>query len=81
MPACEAVMLQVPEARKVAVLPETVQTLLVEEAYVTARPELAVALKVSGVPTVCAAIVPNVMVCDLMLEFTVKLCDTGVAAE
>ncbi len=52
MPACEAVMVQVPEATKVAVVPDTVQTPAVEEAKVTARFELAVALRVSGVPTV-----------------------------
>jgi hypothetical protein len=31
-PACEAVMVQLPEVRKVTVLLETVQTLVVEDA-------------------------------------------------
>ena len=39
---------------------------------------MAEAVNVSGVPTVWAAIVPNVMVCVPAL--TVKLCVTGVAA-
>jgi hypothetical protein len=38
-----------------------------------------VALKVSGVPTVCVATLPKVMLCDFKPEFTVKLCETGVA--
>jgi hypothetical protein len=45
-------MVQVPVEAKVAVAPETVQTLVVEEAKLTGKPELALADKVSGVPTV-----------------------------
>jgi hypothetical protein len=45
-------MAQVPEVSMVAVVPETVQTLAVVEPKLTARPELAVAESVSGVPTV-----------------------------
>jgi hypothetical protein len=63
----------------VAVVPETVQTLAVVEAKLTARMELAVAESVSGVPTVCAAIGPKVIV--WARPFTVKLCETGVAAK
>ncbi len=57
--------------------PETVHTLVVEEVKVTGRPELAVALKLSGVPTVWEAIALKVMVCGLT---TANDCDTGAAA-
>ena len=43
-------MVQVPVVTKVAVVPETVQTEAVSEAKLTARPELADALRASGVP-------------------------------
>ena len=72
MPAWFASKVQVPEAINVAVVPETVHMLVVVEVKLTARPELAVAESVSGVPTVCAAIVGKVMVCAS--SFTVKLC-------
>ena len=72
MPAWLASMVQVPAVRNVAVVPETVHMLVVVEVKLTARPELAVAESVSGVPTVCAAIVGKVMVCAS--SFTVKLC-------
>ena len=71
-------MVQVPAAINVAVVPETVQTLVVAEVKVTVRPELAVAESVSGVPTVCGPGLAKVMVCAWPL--TVKLCGTGVAA-
>jgi hypothetical protein len=61
------------------VLPETAQTLVVEEAKPTASPELAVALKLNGVPTVCVAIAPKVIVCGL--NVTLKVCATEGAAE
>jgi hypothetical protein len=74
-------MLQVPEVTKVAVVPDTVQTAELFEAYVTVRPELAEAVKLSGVPTCWALIAPNVMVCALgAAAFTVIACVTGVAA-
>ncbi len=53
LPAWFASMVQVPEAMKLATVPETVQMLCVVEVKVTAKPELAVATSVSGVPTVC----------------------------
>jgi hypothetical protein len=40
-------MVQVPAVRMVAVVPETVQTLLVVVAKLTVRPEVAVALRVN----------------------------------
>jgi hypothetical protein len=52
LPNCEAVTVQVPVARKVAVLPAIVQTDGVEEVKVTGRPELEVALKMTSSPTV-----------------------------
>jgi hypothetical protein len=51
LPGCVAWMVQVPAAIGVAVLPETVQMDEVSEANVTASPELAVAFKLTGVPT------------------------------
>jgi len=62
LPPCDALIVQVPAATKVAVVPETVQMLVVVEAKLTVRPEVAVAERVSGVPTVWAAIMPNAMV-------------------
>jgi hypothetical protein len=67
-------MVQVPEAMNAAVEPETVQTPVVAEVKATAKPELAVAESVSGVPTVCATIAPNEMVCASPL--TVNVCAT-----
>ncbi len=55
-------MVQVPDAMNVAVVPETVQTPVVVEVKVTAKPELAVFESVSGVPTVCEGIAAKVMV-------------------
>ena len=55
LPVCVAWIVQVPAATKIAAVGEvveTVQTLWVVEAKLTARPELAVAESVSGVPTV-----------------------------
>jgi len=45
-------MVHVPLATIVTVVPATVQTLLVDEVKVTAKFELAVALRVRDVPTV-----------------------------
>ena len=59
-------------------MPLTVQTLVVCEAKLTGKPELAVAESVSGVPTVCVPGAVNVIVCGS--AFTVKLRETGVAA-
>jgi len=74
-------IVQVPAVRKVAVVPETVQTDCVVEAKLTARPEVAVAVNVSDVPTVCVAGVAKEMVCAVSgAACTVKLRVTGVAA-
>ena len=56
-------MVQVPAATKVAVVPLTVQMLVVSEANETVRPELAVAESVRGVPMFCAPGLEKVMVC------------------
>ena len=53
-PACVASIVQMPTVKKVAIAPETLQTVCVVDAKLTAKPEVAVAVKVSGVPTVCA---------------------------
>ena len=70
-------MVQLPEAMNVAVVPDTVQIEIVWEAKLTAKPEVAVAERVSGFPTVWAAIAPKVMVCAWL---TLKLWETGMAA-
>jgi hypothetical protein len=73
-------MVQVPAAVNVAVVPLTVQIPAVVEAKDTARPELAVAESVRGVPTVCVPGLAKVMVCATGAALTVKLSETGVAA-
>jgi len=73
LPACDAVMEQVPAVRKVAVVPLTVQTLVVVEAKLTVRPELAVAESVNGVPTVCAPGLAKVIVCWVRAALTVTV--------
>jgi hypothetical protein len=62
LPACEATIVQVPPAIVVAVVPDTVQMPVVDDVNATGKPELAVAVRVKGVPTVCAAIAPKVIV-------------------
>jgi len=72
--------LQVPTVTSVTLAPETVQTLVVVEAKLTARPEEAVALTVNGGELLSDwfASVPKLIV---WLAFvTVKLRLTGVAA-
>ena len=72
-------MVQVPLVKRFAVVPETVQTLVVSELKLTVRPELAVALSATVPPTVCVAIAPKVMV--WLAWVTWKPWTTGVAAE
>lgn len=55
-------IVHVPVVRNVAVVPDTVQTLVVDDVKVTGSPELAEATSVNGVPTVCVPIELNVMV-------------------
>ncbi len=63
LPACVAVMVQMPEPPMCTVLPETVQVLGVEDAKLTGRFELAVALTwKSGAPTALSANAPKVIV-------------------
>ncbi len=68
-----------PAVSKVAVLPETVQIVVVEEVKVTLRPELAVALNASVVPDAWLAGAANVMLCAVGL-FTTIICPTVGAA-
>jgi hypothetical protein len=77
LPACDAVIVQVPLVKKVAVVPKVMQTFAGDAAYKTDSPELAAAVKVNGVPTVCGAIAPNVIVC---VATTLNVCDTDAAA-
>ena len=73
--------MHVPAATKVAVAPLTVQMLVVVEANETGRLELAEAVSVSGVPTICVPGLLNVIVCGVSgAAFTVKLRETGAAA-
>jgi hypothetical protein len=51
-PVCEATIVQVPAPANDAVVPDTVHTLVVDEAKATVKPELAAALKFSVVPAV-----------------------------
>ena len=62
-PDCEAVRVQMPTVRNEVCGPLTVQTFVVLETNVTANPEDAVAERVSGIPTVCAPGLLNVMLC------------------
>jgi len=65
----EAVSVQVPLVKKLAVLPETVQTDGVVDPNVTVPFEVDVALRVAVVPAVCVPRAGNVIVCTL--KFTV----------
>jgi hypothetical protein len=78
LPAWDAVIEHVPVATNVAVVPFTVQTVVVVDAKLTASPEVAVAVSGSVVPIVCVPIVGKVIVCGW--PATLKLCVTGVAA-
>ena len=63
LPACVAWIVQVPTATSVTVDPDTVQMVEVVEAKLTARPDDAVALTVSGaVPNTSFESAPKVMV-------------------
>ena len=78
-PAWLAVIEQVPAATIVTVAVDTVQTAVVVETKLTARPELAVALIMNGdAPRLTLLSGANVIVCATGL--TVKLCDTVAAA-
>ena len=79
LPVCVALMVQVPVATRVTVVPDTVQTAGVVEAKLTVRPEVAVALTVNGgVPKCWFGKAAKVMV--WLAWVTWKLCVTGVAA-
>jgi hypothetical protein len=65
LPDCVASIVHSPGVRNVAVVMETVQTLNVVEAKLTARPEVAVATSPSGVPTVWAPGFVKVIVCEV----------------
>ena len=77
-PAWLALMLQVPTATSVSVLPLTVQTLGVVDAKLTAKPELAVATSAGGVvPSVWLPGEVKLMLCAAAP--TLKLRVTAVA--
>jgi len=79
LPGCEATIVQVPPASNVAVPPETVQILVVEELKLTLRPELVVAVNAIVVPVAWLAGAANVIVCAVGL-FTTTICPTAGAA-
>ena len=72
-------MVHVPAVTIVAVVRLTVQTAGVSEVNVTANPELADALSVRVLPTVCVGIVLKVMLWDCWM--TEKVCEIVGAAE
>jgi hypothetical protein len=78
LPACVAWIVQVPAEISVTVAPDTVQTGVVCELKLTARPEDAVALTVGVVPKGWFESAPNVTV--WLPWVTWKLWFTGVAA-
>jgi hypothetical protein len=71
LPACEAITPQLPTFRNVTTLPLTLQLPFGTTVKLTGRPELAAALTVRVVPTVCAGMAPKAMVC--VCAFTLKL--------
>jgi len=78
LPACEAVMEQVPPVSNDAEVPETVQMVGVVEANLTARPELAVADRARVEPASCVPVIAGkVIVC---VSRTTKLLPTAGAA-
>ncbi len=78
-PACVALIPQWREATNVTVSPETVQTVVVVEAKLSARPEDAVAEIVNGAaPNVWVGNAPNVIVCASFMIVNADV--TGVAA-
>ncbi len=80
LPAWLALTPQFPVLRKVTTLPEMLQFPFGTGVNVTASPELAVALSVRVLPTVCAGMELKVMVWDWRAAFTVKLWVTEAAA-
>ena len=79
LPAWLAVIEHMPRAAIVTVLPETVQTDVVVEAKLTAKPELAVAPIVKGaMPKATLLSAPNVIVCAAGLTVNPRI--TGAAA-
>jgi hypothetical protein len=73
-------MVQVPEAASEAVVPDTVHTLVVDEAKLTGNAEVAVATSVIVPPEGCVAIAGNVIVCPEAWPFTTIICPTVGAA-
>ncbi len=69
-------MVHVPAASSVAVLPATVQMPVVEEAKLTGNAEVAVALKDIVIPADWLAIAGNVIVCPEGVLFTITICPT-----
>ncbi len=71
--------MHVPDANNDAVLPETVQTLVVLDVKVMGKPELLEALKEMDPPTASVGMAANVIVCDDLL-MTAMITPIGVAA-
>ena len=75
MPACDASMMQIPELIIEAVVPETVQMLVVKEPKLTGRPDVALAKlpRFRDAPTSCPEMELKVMVCERRLTVRVLL--------
>jgi hypothetical protein len=73
-------MVQVPDANNEAVVPDTVHTLVVDEAKLTGKAEVAVATNCSVPATACVGMVGNVIVCPEGVLFTTIICPTVGAA-
>lgn len=78
LPGWNAAIRQLPTTISDAVVPDTVQTLGVEDVKLTGRPEVAVAVRATVFPICCVGIVPKVMVWEA--KSTAKLWETGAAA-
>ena len=72
--------MQVPDIRKVAVVPLTVQTLAVLDAKLTVNAgALVVPISVSGVPTVCVPGLAKVIVCGVNVLLSAAVCEEVAA--
>ena len=72
LPPCEAVMVHIPAARAVSVVPETVHTERVSERSDTGSCEVARANSTTGLPATVPGGCLNLMVCGLVPAWTVK---------
>ena len=72
LPPCDAVMVHIPAARAVTVVPDTVHTERVSERSDTGSCEVARADSTTGLPTTVGGGCLNLMACGLVPAWTVK---------